>query len=172
MPHCQACNSTNLIEDADASTFCADCGTVFEESQIVSDVTFAENSAGGAIVQGSYVGNEQRGARTQGPGGFRSGGTGVSREQTVSNAKHAIRALGLAKNVPSNTVEKAGRLFTLALEGGTYRNDGTEPKNYVLGRKSEYTQASCLYVACRMDRTNHMLIDFADAIGVSTRGKR
>ncbi|PWN31694.1 uncharacterized protein FA14DRAFT_92245 [Meira miltonrushii] len=166
MAICPSCQSTD-VEQSEAQIVCKVCGTVLEDSQIVSDVTFAENSAGGAVVQGSYVGNEQRGARTQGPGGFRSGGVGASREQTVSNARYAIRALGSAKRVPPATIEKAGRLFQLALEGGTYKADGSEPHNFVLGRKSEYTQASCLYVACRMDRTNHMLIDFADAIGVN-----
>jgi transcription factor IIIB subunit 2 len=80
----------------------------------------------------------------------------------------AIKSMGLSKRVPQSTIEKAVRLFSLALEGGTYKPDGAEPKNYVLGRKSEYTQASCLYVACRLDKTNHMLIDFADAISVSS----
>lgn len=166
MAVCPSCQSTD-VEQSEAQIVCKVCGTVLEDSQIVSDVTFAENSAGGAVVQGSYVGNEQRGARTQGPGGFRSGGVGASREQTVSNARYAIRALGSAKRVPPATIEKAGRLFQLALEGGTYKSDGSEPHNFVLGRKSEYTQASCLYVACRMDQTNHMLIDFADAIGIN-----
>lgn len=164
---CRECQTSEFVENTGSQIICTNCGTVLEESQIVSDVTFAENSAGGAVVQGSYVGNEQRGARTQGPGGYRSGGAGASREQTVANAKHAIRALGSAKHVPPNTIEKAGRLFMLALQGGTFKPDGPEPKNFVLGRRSEYTQASCLYVACRMDKTNHMLIDFADAIGVN-----
>lgn len=82
-------------------------------------------------------------------------------------ARFAIKSMGLAKKVPLSTIERAGRLFLLALEGGTYKSDGSEPKNFVLGRKSEYTQASCLYVACRLDKTPHMLIDFADALSVS-----
>jgi transcription factor IIIB subunit 2 len=164
--NCPHCGSSD-IDYSDSTTSCRNCGIVLEESQIVSDVTFGENSAGGAVVQGSYVGNEQRGARTQGPGGYRSGGVGASRELTVANARFAIKKMGLAKRVPQSTVERAGRLFLLALEGGTYKADGSEPQNYVLGRKSEYTQASCLYVACRMDKTPHMLIDFADALSVS-----
>lgn len=84
-------------------------------------------------------------------------------------ARFAIKSMGLAKKVPQSTIERAGRLFLLALEGGTYKADGSEPKNFVLGRKSEYTQASCLYVACRLDKTPHMLIDFADALSVSAR---
>ncbi|UZJ53430.1 hypothetical protein CBS101457_002750 [Exobasidium rhododendri] len=163
---CAACDSSD-IDYSDSSTSCRNCGLVIEESQIVSDVTFAENSAGGAVVQGSYVSNEQRGARTQGPGGYRSGGVGASREQTLMNARLAIKAMGLAKRVPQAAVDKAARLFQLALEGGTFKADGPQPKNFVLGRKSEYTQASCLYVACRMEKTHHMLIDFADAISVN-----
>lgn len=163
--NCPVCHSSE-IDHSESTVTCNGCGLVLEESQIVSDVTFGENSAGGAVVQGSYVSNEQRGARTQGPGGYRSGGVGASREQTVANARFAIKRMALVKNVQSSTVERAIRLFTLALEGGSYKADGTEPKNYVLGRKSEYTQASCLYVACRMDKTAHMLIDFADALSV------
>lgn len=108
---CPHCHSTDL-DVTDASVSCRSCGLVLEESQIVSDVTFAENSAGGAVVQGSYVGNEQRewtqlpreqgsigmlkclstgGARTQGPGGYRSGGAGASREQTVANGERKAR---------------------------------------------------------------------------------
>lgn len=56
---CIDCGS-NDIDFSNASTSCRNCGYVLEESQIVSDVTFAENSAGGAVVQGSYVSNEQR----------------------------------------------------------------------------------------------------------------
>lgn len=85
-------------------------------------------------------------------------------------ARFAIRSMGSAKRVPQSTIDKATRLFQLALEGGSYKADGTEPKNFVLGRKSEYTQASCLYVACRLDKTNHMLIDFADILSVSAMG--
>lgn len=55
-PSCQL----NENEVTASQIYCRNCGIVLEESQIVSDVTFAENSAGGAVVQGSYVGNEQR----------------------------------------------------------------------------------------------------------------
>jgi uncharacterized OB-fold protein len=56
---CNVCGSSD-IDYTESSTHCRACGIVLEESQIVSDVTFAENSAGGAVVQGSYVSNEQR----------------------------------------------------------------------------------------------------------------
>lgn len=37
---------------------CNSCGTVVEESEIVSEVAFAENSFGGAVVQGNYVADD------------------------------------------------------------------------------------------------------------------
>lgn len=69
--------------------------------------------------------------------------------------------------MPAHVAERALRFFQLALDGGTATASGSQPKNFVLGRKSDYTVASCLYVACRMAKTTHMLIDFADVIQVN-----
>jgi ribosomal protein L37AE/L43A len=53
---CPNCGGTVIEYDAAAgSGFCVGCGTVVEESAIVSEVTFGETSAGAAMVQGSYV---------------------------------------------------------------------------------------------------------------------
>lgn len=55
---CTNCGSL-AIDFADSQAVCSACGVVLEESQIVSDITFAENAAGGAVVQGSYLGADQ-----------------------------------------------------------------------------------------------------------------
>jgi len=75
--------------------------------------------------------------------------------------------MATARGVPAHVAERALRFFQLALDGGTTTASGSQPKNFVLGRKSDYTVASCLYVACRMAKTTHMLIDFADVIQVN-----
>lgn len=75
--------------------------------------------------------------------------------------------MATARGVPQHVAERALRFFQLALDGGTATASGSQPKNFVLGRKSDYTVASCLYVACRMAKTTHMLIDFADVIQVN-----
>ena len=75
--------------------------------------------------------------------------------------------MATARGVPAHVAERALRFFQLALDGGTATATGSQPKNFVLGRKSDYTVASCLYVACRMAKTTHMLIDFADVIQVN-----
>lgn len=162
---CTNCGSL-AIDFADSQAVCSACGVVLEESQIVSDITFAENNAGGAVVQGSYLGADQVRARTSGPG-FRGSSAGESRECTVANARWNINRMATARGVPAHVAERALRFFQLALDGGTATSSGAQPKNFVLGRKSDYTVASCLYVACRMAKTTHMLIDFADVIQVN-----
>ena len=163
---CTNCGSL-AIDYADNQAVCSQCGVVLEESQIVSDITFGENSAGGAVVQGSMIAADQSRARVSGPGGFRGGYVSESREVTIATARGAINNMATALRVPTHVADRALRFFTLALDGGAAAASGQEPKNYVLGRKAEYTTASCLYVACRMEKTTHMLIDFADAIQVN-----
>ena len=162
---CTNCGSL-AIDFADSQAVCSACGVVLEESQIVSDITFAENTAGGAVVQGSYLGADQVRARTSAPG-FRGSSAGESRECTIANARWNINRMATARGVPAHVAERALRFFQLALDGGTATATGSQPRNFVLGRKSDYTVASCLYVACRMAKTTHMLIDFADVIQVN-----
>jgi transcription factor IIIB subunit 2 len=47
-------------------------------------------------------------------------------------------------------------LFTIAVE-----------KNFVQGRRTTHVVAACLYIACRQEKSQHMLIDFSDALQVN-----
>src|SRR5580700_2881613 len=53
---------------------CQNCGTIIDESNIVAEVQFGENSSGAAIVQGSFVGADQGVARSLGPAFRKAGG--------------------------------------------------------------------------------------------------
>ncbi|CAO1623765.1 unnamed protein product [Parajaminaea phylloscopi] len=164
---CKQCGS-DAVEYDNSQAVCQNCGLVVAESQIVSDITFAETAAGGAAVQGSYLGQDQTHVRVSNTR-FRSSGAGDSREQTMHRAREAIERTARANRITTTVRDRALRWFSLALSGGTAnpRQDDGQPKNFVLGRKQEYTVASCLYVACRMERTTHMLIDFADAMNIN-----
>lgn len=164
---CKACGQ-DAVEYDGSQAVCNNCGVVSAESQIVSDVTFAETAAGGAAVQGSYLGQDQVHVRTANTR-FRTSGAGESREQTMHRAREAIERMARANRISTTVRDRALRWFSLALNGEPVnsRGDDAQPKNFVLGRKQEYTVASCLYVACRMEKTTHMLIDFADAMNVS-----
>jgi transcription factor IIIB subunit 2 len=58
--------------------------------------------------------------------------------------------------LPTHFVDAAHRLFTIAVE-----------KNFVQGRRTTHVVAACLYIACRQEKSQHMLIDFSDALQVN-----
>lgn len=151
---CSACGAEALITDLQSnsgSTTCENCGLVMHENPIVSDLQFGENSAGGATVQGSMVGVDQARAT----GGGRQNGLN-SREQTLVTAKRNIKDISIALNIPDYVTEAAYGWFHLALS-----------QNFVQGRRSQNVTAACLYVACRKEKTHHMLIDFSSKLQIS-----
>lgn len=131
---------------------CLRCGTVLEENPIVSEVQFGESSSGAAMVQGAMVGADQ--ARATFAGGRQN--AMESREQTITNGKRKIRRIAAALRIPDFIAEAAGEWFKLALT-----------MNFVQGRRSNNVLATCLYVACRKEKTPHMLIDFSSRLQIS-----
>ncbi|KAI3404995.1 BRF1 [Candida oxycetoniae] len=131
---------------------CLRCGTVLEENPIVSEVQFGESSSGAAMVQGAMVGADQ--ARASFAGGRQN--AMESREQTISNGKRKIRRIAASLKIADFIAEAAGEWFKLALT-----------MNFVQGRRSNNVLATCLYVACRKERTHHMLIDFSSRLQIS-----
>lgn len=131
---------------------CLRCGTVLEENPIVSEVQFGESSSGAAMVQGAMVGADQ--ARATFAGGRQN--AMESREQTITNGKRKIRRIAAALKIPDFIAEAAGEWFKLALT-----------MNFVQGRRSNNVLATCLYVACRKEKTPHMLIDFSSRLQIS-----
>jgi transcription factor IIIB subunit 2 len=67
------------IEDG----ICMGCGTVIDDSNIVSEVQFGENSSGAAVLQGVYLPGDQGGVRSAGPGLRGMGNEGEGREATI-----------------------------------------------------------------------------------------
>ena len=56
---CSTCGSSDIdFDPSRGDTVCTNCGSVLEESVIVSEVTFQDNSAGGSSVIGQFVSNE------------------------------------------------------------------------------------------------------------------
>lgn len=68
--------------------FCSACGREIDSDNIVSEVQFGENSSGAAIVQGSFIANDQGSSRNMAPGMRRMGGlVGDNREKTIREGK-------------------------------------------------------------------------------------
>ncbi|KAJ7641382.1 BRF1-domain-containing protein [Roridomyces roridus] len=156
MVSCKDCGGTVLEYDTAAGNcVCLGCGMVIEESGMVNEVTFGETSSGGAMVQGSFVGQGATHARMGGPYGNR--GNSDSRAQTIENASKKINMITSVLRLSETIANSALRLYTLAVE-----------HKFTKGRKSMNVVAVCLYIACRQkDTYTHMLIDFSDLLQVN-----
>jgi transcription factor IIIB subunit 2 len=71
-------------------------------------------------------------------------------------ARRQIAQLASILNCPDHYVDQAQRWYTLAVTN-----------NFTKGRKSRYVVACCLYIACRMEKSSHMLIDFSDVLQIN-----
>lgn len=149
------CPAPHIVED-EGQKVCSGCGTVISESNIVSEVTFGESASGAAVVQGTFVGEDQTHVRSYGPG-FQRGGGMESREMTEQNGSRYINQLSRALNIPESATKAAGQVFKLAVG-----------LNFIQGRRTKTVAAVCLYIACRrQDGNTVMLIDFADVLMVN-----
>jgi transcription factor IIIB subunit 2 len=132
-----------------------------EENAIVSAVEFVEGAGGASSMVGQFVSATSSKAYT-GPaagGAVRGGRYGFSRdsrETTLANGRRRIQEVASRLRLSSHYVDAAHRLFTIAVE-----------KNFVQGRRTTHVVAACLYIACRQEKSQHMLIDFSDALQVN-----
>ena len=88
--------------------------------------------------------------------GGRYGFSRDSRETTLANGRRKIQEIASRLRLGAHFVDAAHRLFTIAVE-----------KNFVQGRRTTHVVAACLYIACRQEKSTHMLIDFSDALQVN-----
>lgn len=132
---------------------CYNCGTIHDESHIVSEVTFGETSGGAAIVEGGFIHANQRHANSMG-GTMRGLGGMESREQAAMNGKNAIQALGASLNQREAVIEQAFSWYKLAMN---FR--------FIQGRRMRNVAAVAIYMAARRQPENTlMLIDLAEKI--------
>ncbi|KAK8194269.1 transcription factor TFIIIB subunit brf1 [Zalaria obscura] len=154
----KACCDSPDIQDFDGSKICANCGTEISQQNIVAEVTFGETATGAATVQGGFVGESARHARTFGAAASRRlGGNLASREESENNGRRELRSLAPRLNVPPNVEEVAFTIWKLATN-----------LNFVQGRRTDEVAACCLYAACRRERDNTVLLmDISEILRVN-----
>ena len=167
---CPNCGSSHIEQhDATGASVCTECGVVLEENAIVSAVEFVEGAGGASSMVGQFVSATSSKAYTGhhssggggggGLGGTRGGRYGFSRdsrETTLANGRRRIQELASRLRLGGLYIDNAHRLFTIAVE-----------RNFVQGRRTTHVVAACLYIACRQKNSQHMLIDFSDALQVN-----
>lgn len=154
---CPNCGSTHIeMQGASGASVCIECGVVLEENAIVSSVEFVEQGGASSMV-GQFVSATSSKAYTGGGGrGGYHGFSRDSRETTLANGRRKIQEVASRLRLGGQHVDAAHRLFTFAVE-----------KNFVQGRRTLHVVAACLYISCRQEKSQHMLIDFSDALQVN-----
>ncbi|KAH8310890.1 hypothetical protein KR044_003382 [Drosophila immigrans] len=130
---------------------CMNCGSVLEDSLIVSEVQFEEMGHGAAAI-GQFVSAESSGGATNyGYGKFQVGSGTESREVTIKKAKKDITLLCQQLQLTQHYADTALNFFKMALS-----------RHLTRGRKSTHIYAACVYMTCRTEGTSHLLIDISD----------
>uniref|UniRef100_A0A0N5ALQ2 B-related factor 1 n=1 Tax=Syphacia muris TaxID=451379 RepID=A0A0N5ALQ2_9BILA len=147
---CPHCGSSEIDDDAArGDSTCMNCGTVLEESTIVSDVTFQENSGGGHSLVGQFI-SKDRGQSCNLPGV-----SGLvhqeSREVTHAKGRKLIEEIASQLRINQHCKDTAFNFFKMCVS-----------RNLTRGRVRSHVVAACLYMTCRLENTAHLLLDFSD----------
>lgn len=150
MTKCPNCGCDEIDYDqARGDAVCVECGTVLEQNLIVNEVGFSEDARGRSNVIGQHV-------RADGRLNTFNVLPGFSREATELTMQHGRRRIGhiaSALRLTSRHTDSALQLFRLAVE-----------RNFHKGRRMANVCCACLYAVCRIHKTAHMLLDFADVL--------
>ncbi len=132
------CSRGTIISYGFSTACCVQCGTVLEENLIVSSVEFQESGDRSHVVGQFVSASTGKSFGSMGRGHNRYGFSRESREATLSNAKRAIAQIAASIRFPSFYVDRALRLYSLALQ-----------RNFIYGRRQLHVIAVCLYTICR-----------------------
>ncbi|MCJ1244789.1 transcription factor TFIIIB subunit brf1 [Trapelia coarctata] len=150
------CPQSDVVED-DGKLVCQTCGVVVQDGQITSEIQFLDMANGGVAVSGSYVGANEAHARNSALGNSKIAGGMDSREVSQRNGNVAIKQIADGLRLSETHKSRAQSLYKLAIN-----------INFIQGREINHVAAVCLYIVCRMDDQNRMmLIDFSDALQIN-----
>lgn len=138
---------------------CQNCFTQISESNIVADVTFQEDSRGAATVQGGFISEGARHARTLGSAAYRrvGGGEKNAGQEAEATARRTLAQWCPRLGIPEAISNQAVDLYALA-----YTNGLTG------GRRVQEVVAACLFAVCRRRKDNTtLLIDIAELIKIN-----
>lgn len=145
---CTRCGSAELMHDvAHANVICTVCGTILQQSSIVNDIQFNEEANGATSLVGQYFSTD---GQIGGKYAF------SSRSVTIMKFKTRLVSVATSLHLPNSFVEKAKRFYLLCIGRG-----------FSKGRRADVLAATLLFVVCRQEATPHLIIDFADCLGVS-----
>lgn len=145
---CKNCGSADIeVDNARGDAVCTNCGSVLEDTIIVSEVQFEESGYGGAShAIGQFVSADSKGGAV-GYGKFQVGMGAESREVTLRKARQGITHLSSQLHLNNHCIETACNFFKMALL-----------RHLTRGRKNTHTYAACVYITCRTEGTSRKII--------------
>ncbi|XP_060518423.1 transcription factor IIIB 90 kDa subunit [Cylas formicarius] len=153
---CQNCGSSEIeVDPARGDAVCTNCGSVLEDSIIVSEIQFEEGAHGTTSAIGQFVAADSSGGATKFGAAFHVVGLLESRELTLRKARGGITHLGNQLKLNQHCIDTACSFFKMALS-----------KNLTRGRRNTHIHAACVYLTCRTEGTAHLLIDISDVLQI------
>ncbi|KAF5192631.1 Transcription factor iiib subunit [Thalictrum thalictroides] len=143
MAICKNCKVHGVRNDEDGSICCPSCGRVLEFNNFIDEPTFEKGPQGQSRLAGSYIKSVES-CYTD------------SYENTIRRGSEEIASMGHRLGIGIDVIGEATRYHKLALS-----------VDFTKGRLRSLVTASCLYIACRMNKKPYLLIDFAQDLGVS-----
>ncbi|GMT14519.1 hypothetical protein PFISCL1PPCAC_5816, partial [Pristionchus fissidentatus] len=152
---CPHCGCSDIDEDSGrGDATCTGCGTVIEESIVVSDNQFQERAGGsGHTLVGQTISMDRAHIAVQGVPGLASQ---ESREVTYAKGKKLIEEVASQLRINKHCVDTAFNFFKMCVT-----------RNLTRGRLRSHVVAACLYMTCRLENTSHLLLDFSDVTQVN-----
>ena len=142
---CNKC--TNIHRDpVSGVTLCLTCGNVIDDCDIAANVEFDNYQN----VQGTYV-------------KFDNNNTSMTISRMFdpiqlrrNKVYNEMNKLATILQIPTTIIDRAKRLYLISYN-----------KNFTQGRSSKILVGALLYLACRLDQSKHLLIDFSEALHVN-----
>ena len=120
---------------------CRNCGVVYDESLIAVDqLEFGEDQN----VAGTFINMNRQSQIID------------SSQRNLNKTYKIIEKTARILTIPENVVIKAKRIY---IDASKYK--------FTQGRKTELIVGAILYLACRINETKHLLIDFSEALRIN-----
>jgi len=154
---CSGCGAANCfeIDAARGDSVCTNCGQVQQShaSQfIVATVDFQEGAGGSKQAIGQFVGEDGYNSAKINIGSTYLS-TRESKQITFQNAKYTLTTIAHPMHLPQHIIEMGFNFYKMCFNRSMTR-----------GRQLKILCAACLYIACRLEHTSHLMYDFSQAV--------
>ena len=148
---CEKCGETIQKDPKTGMLMCLSCGIVVEESQVVNALEFDEDQK----AAGTFMDINK-------PTYFYPGGRNTLSQMVDPMQRSLLKSYKLIDSVAKiltiteSVVKFAKKLYTIASN-----------KKFTKGRNTKHIVGAILYLACRYNKTSHLLIDFSEVLRVN-----